>query len=550
MSRALIYEYNVDIPMRDGSVLRANIYRPVHARPCPVVMSMGPYGKDRHLADRAPELARALGGGPFVNWETPDPDWWVANDYVVVRVDSRGSGQSPGFLAPFCAQIARDYHDAIEWAGVQPWSTGKVGTLGVSYYGSTQWAAATQKPPHLAAMIPWEAFSDAYRDLYRHGGILNGNFIEWWWSQSILNVQHGKGQLTDEALRANQLDVINALRDRPLMDAFYEEWIGDVSAIEVPFLSVGNLGNIGLHLRGNIEAFKRAASKHKWLRLIVGDHVLPAYTAEAHALQLKFFDHFLKGQENGWQEEPRVQVTLRSSEGLSQRKATQWPIEGTRWDAIHLDATTGRLSADQPSQTGSVDYEASGEGISFSTAPFQESVQVVGPVALRLWASSSLSDMDVFVRIRKIDAQGNDLVGIGPAGGHMALALGWLRASQRKLDATRSTLHQPVHTHDETQPLVPGEPVALDIEIWPTSIVFEPGSRLVLEIRGSDFEKGGPLGHGAADPKARPVPFIHFLHADAQDRPAERFGGTHTVLTGGRHDTRLLLPVIPQTTSR
>jgi uncharacterized protein len=544
MHRSMIYEHNVGIAVRDGTVLRANVYRPVAAGTYPVIMSLGPYGKDRHLADRAPELARTLGGGPFINWETPDPSWWVPHDYVIVRVDSRGSGESPGFLAPFSQQIAQDFHDAIEWAGVQPWSTGKVGTLGVSYYGSAQWAAAALKPPHLAAMIPWEAFSDAYRDLYRHGGILSNGFIEWWWPQTMLNVQHGVGRLSADALAANRMALMDELRARPLDGAFYTGWVPDLSAIDVPFISVGNFGNVGLHLRGNVEAFDQAASKHKWLRLIVGDHVLPAYAPQALAMQIKFFDHFLKGRNTSWLDEPKVQAVLRGKDGAS-RTSTVWPIEGTQWTRLHLDVAAASLGAAAPARQDALPYAADGPAVSFSTAPFTEQTTVLGPVSLRLWAASSLTDMDVFVRLRKIDAQGNDMVGVGPAGGHMALALGWLRASQRKLDGARSLPHRPVHAHDEVQPLVPGQAVALDIEIWPTSIVFEPGSRLVLEIAGHDFDKGGPLGHGAADPNAKPTPFIHFKHDDNHDRPADRFAGTHTLYGGGTHDSYLLLPVVP-----
>ena len=545
MHESMIYERNVEIPVRDGIALRANVYRPVAAGNYPVLMSLGPYGKDRNLADRAPELARKLGGGPFVNWETPDPQWWVPHDYVIVRVDSRGSGESPGYLAPFTKQIAEDYYDAIEWAAIQPWSTGKIGTLGVSYYGASQWAAAALKPPHLAAMVPWEAFADAYRDLYRHGGILSNHFIGWWWPLTMLNVQYGLGKLSTEELETNRINLIEALRARPLQDPLYTRWLPDLSTIDVPFVSVGNWGNVGLHLRGNADAFSHASSKQKWLRMIVGDHVLPAYAPEALAMQLKFFDHFLKGRDNGWLDEPKVKVAVRSSAGTTERKATSWPLPGTEWTKMHLDVKGHALMRDQPAQDGSLQYAADGPAVSFSTAAFDRPMEVIGPVALRLWASSSLADMDVFVRIRKIDALGNDMVGIDPAGGAIALALGWLRASHRKLDTARSLPHRPIHSHDEHQPLIPGEPVPLDIEVWPTSILFEAGSRLVLEISGKDYDIGGPLGHGAADPTAKPTPFIHFLHNDAVDRPAHLFGGMHTLSTGSKRDSYLLLPVMP-----
>lgn len=551
MHESMIYERNVEIPMRDGIALRANIYRPVAAghnpAPYPVIMSLGPYGKDRHLADRAPELARKLGGGPFVNWETPDPQWWVPQGYVVVRVDSRGSGESPGYLAPFTQQIAEDYYDAIEWAAIQPWSSGKIGTLGVSYYGASQWAAAALKPPHLAAMIPWEAFADAYRDLYRHGGILSNRFVGWWWPMTMLIVQHGLGTLSTQELDANRINLMEELRARPLMDPLYTTWLPDLSAIDVPFVSVGNWGNVGLHLRGNVDAFTQAASKQKWLRMIVGDHVLPAFAPEALAMQLKFFDHFLKGLDNGWLDEPKVTVAIRSSAGTTQRNATSWPLEGTQWKKVHLDVKSHALRLHPPADEGALQYAADGAAVSFSTALIEEPMDLIGPIALRLWAASSLADMDVFVRIRKVDAQGRDLVGVSPAGGFMALALGWLRASHRKLDTARSLPHRPVHSHDEHQPLTPGEPVALDIEIWPTSISFEAGSRLVVEISGQDFETSSPLGHGTVDPNAIPTPFIHFLHNDPVDRPASQFGGTHTVYTGGARESYLLLPVVPPT---
>jgi uncharacterized protein len=554
MNISLIYERDVGIAVRDGTVLRANVYRPLAPGRYPVVMSLGPYGKDRHLADRAPELARQLGGGPFLNWETPDPEQWVPEGYVVVRVDSRGSGQSPGFLAPFTQQIADDFHDAIEWAGVQEWSSGKVGTLGVSYYGATQWAAAARRPPHLAAMVAWEAFADTYRDLYRHGGILSNRFLSWWWPQTIVNLQHGRGRLPESVLEGNRLALMEQLRGRELIDGDYESWLPDPHRIEVPFLSVGNLGNVGLHLRGNVEAFCRAKSTHKWLRLIVGDHVLPAYQPQALELQRRFFARFLKDQNDAWQDEPRVEVTLRSAAGNTLRADSAWPLQDTRFTPLYLDAqsaASGQLTATQPSIDRSHTQPAGTGCSSFSTPPFTERTEVIGPVALRLWASSSVADMDIFVRLRKIDAKGRDEVGISPAGGHMALALGWLRASHRKLDAERSLPYRPVHTHDELQPLVPGEAVALDIEIWPTSILFEPGSRLVLEIAGHDFEKADPFGHGATpDQAAAPMPYVHFVHDDPVDRPEARFGGMHTLYTGPARPSHLLLPVVPATTTK
>lgn len=134
----LIFERDVQIPMRDGVVLRGNLYRPADGTAAPVLMNFGPYGKDLSLAARQKDYYDALGKGVFLNWETPDPEYWVPRGYAVLRVDSRGSGASPGLLDAFSAAMARDHYDAIEWAGTQPWSTGKVGLLGISFYAMTQ----------------------------------------------------------------------------------------------------------------------------------------------------------------------------------------------------------------------------------------------------------------------------------------------------------------------------------------------------------------------------------------------------------------------------
>ena len=529
MVRSMVYERDVAVEVRGGEPLRANVYRPVGEGQYPVILTLGPYGKDRHWADRNQQHARDLGGGPFINWETPDPETWVPKGYVVVRVDGRGTGASPGFLAPFSNTAAHNYYDAIEWAAAQPWSTGKVGLAGISFYAMTQWPVAALRPPHLAAMIPWEAAADIYRDFLRAGGILNSRFLSWWWPNTVLNVQNGAdGSLTPEQRAANCIASLNddALA-RPLATQAGDEWRPDLTQIEVPFLSVGNWGNIGLHLRGNIEAYVSAGSKQKWLRITTGDHIHPFYEPANIDLQERFLAHFLKGEDNGWDSEPSVMLAIRDADAVAWRAEQAWPLPSTAWTSYHLDAAKLSLNMEPPGANAKLDFVALGDSVTFTTTPLKTALEITGPVALRLWTSSSTEDIDIFVRLGRIEPDGREVWGVGPEKNTVALTQGWLRASHRKLDPARTLPYRPFHTHDEIQPLIPGKAVALDVEIWPTSIKIPVGSRLILEVGGHELINS------------------HFFHEDPRDRTTTLFGGTTTLLSGPGSQSYLLLPIIP-----
>jgi putative CocE/NonD family hydrolase len=191
---------DVPIRMKDGVTLRADVFRPVETGLYPVIMTHGPYAKGLAFQEGYAPMWKALftkhpevlagSSGKYQNWETPDPEKWVPDGYVCVRVDSRGAGRSPGYLDIFSPQETQDYYECIEWAGTQPWSNGKVGLLGTSYYAVNQWQVAALRPPHLAAICPWEGGNDYYRDLTRHGGILN-IFFSVWYPVQVSAVQHG-----------------------------------------------------------------------------------------------------------------------------------------------------------------------------------------------------------------------------------------------------------------------------------------------------------------------------------------------------------------------
>ena len=564
-------EWDVPITMDDGLVLQADVFRPIPEGKYPVILTYGPYGKGlafqegypdqwRRMAEKHPDVP-AGSTNKYQSWEVPDPEKWVPDGYVCVRVDSRGAGRSPGYLDSRSLRETRDLYLCIEWAGTQPWSTGKVGMLGISYYAINQWLVASQQPPHLTAILPWEGASDAYRDASRHGGILC-TFRMNWFKKQVLTVQHGLGKrgftnpntgelvggpetLSDEELAKNRANVGTMERDHPFDDAFYRERSPDFSKITVPLLSAGNWGGQGLHLRGNIEGFLRSASKQKWLEMHAIEHWTEFYTKYGVTLQKRFFDYFLKGIQNGWEKQPKLQLNIRHpGEKFVLRMENEWPLARTQWTRLYLNPADNALSARPVNTKGTVTYEALGDGITFLTPPLEKETEITGPVAAKLFVSSSTTDADLFLVLRVFDPAGKEVVFQGALDPHTPIGQGWLRASHRKLDPKLSNEYRPYHTHDVEEPLKPGEIYELDVEILPTCIVVPPGYRIGLTVRGKDYEYGGE-GESLST-------FVNvmkgcgpFLHNDPQDRPAEKFGGKVTLHAGGDKGAYLLLPIIP-----
>ena len=561
---AMILDKDVRVPTRDGTVLRANVFRPNSTETFPVLMTFGPYGKDIHLSQFMPEAWEhlkkrhpdilAASSCKHLVFETPDPEMWVSHGYIIIKVNSRGSGKSPGKLDVNSPAEFQDFYDAIEWAGVQPWSNGKVGLLGISYYAAGQWMVAAMRPPHLAALLPWQGTFDFYRDRTRQDGIFASGFLGRWWPRSVLRNQHGNPDspfldivtgerntgpvhLSPQELAANRVDYIQNVLDHPLLDDWYRARIPDLSKITLPIFVVANWGGLGLHLRGTIAGFQAVSSREKWLKIQAGSYFITFIDPKNVAIQRRFFDRYLKGLDNGWEAEPKVSVELRAPGEQIKRLMVgpSWPLPETKWTYLHLDAQTMSLGA-APAGPGFVRYEALSDGITFSTPPLKSGVEIAGPVKARMWVSSSTEDMDLFVTLRAFDAQGQEITFISAIDPKCPLSQGWLRVSHRKLDKEESTEYRPVHTHDEVQKLLPGQVYPVDVEIWSTSIALEPGCILALTIQGRDFERAdepGPYkGSG------------FFLHDDPSDRPPEVFGGTNTISTGSATNSYLLLPVV------
>jgi uncharacterized protein len=499
----MLIQRNVPVRLRDGVRIFVDIYRPAGTQLVPVLLGWSPYGK-HNTNDRLVWPAADVAEGwisRYTAFEAPDPLYWCGHGYAVVFPDPRGSWYSEGELRHGGVGESEDCYDLIEWLGTQPWSNGKVGMSGVSYLTAIQYQAASLRPPHLAAINPWEGFSDWYREFAYHGGIAETAFLP----RGSSNLQYSTTKTEDTA--AN-------VRAHPLYDEYWASKEIDLEAIEVPAYVVASWSDHGLHTRGTLEAYKRMRSQEKWLEVHGRKKWYYYYEPARVEKQRQFFDHLLKGQplRGEW---PKVLIEVRERAGVGALRAeNEYPIERTEFRKLFLPE-------------GKVSYKA-GERAVFDFK-FYADTEITGHMKLRLWVEAlDADDMDLFVAIQKLDSDGALVPFVfyamnedGPA------ALGWLRASHRELDPVRSLPEQPFHPHTREEPLPQGKPVPVEIEIWPSATLFTAGQQLRVVVQAHDIpEKGVP-----------DAPFAKHEQTRSQ--------GTHIIHSGGAYDSHLLVPVIP-----
>ncbi|MEE2760525.1 MAG: CocE/NonD family hydrolase [Pseudomonadota bacterium] len=569
---AMVIDWDVPIPMDDGITLRCDVFRPPQSGHYPVILSYGPYGKLLHFEDgyktawdrmvaNHPDVA-AGSSNEFQSWEVVDPEKWVPQGYACVRVDSRGCGRSPGYVEVWSPRETRDLYDCIEWAAKQEFSDGNIGMSGVSYYAMNAWQVASVGPPSLKAICTWEGAADMYRELSHHGGILC-TFMSNWYEMQVSSVQHGLGsrghrssmngewvsgpaELQSEELDANRENLGKSAYDHAMDDEYWTSRTADFSKITVPILSAANWGGQGLHPRGNFEGFTQSASEQKWLEVHGREHWSEFYTDYGREIQLAFFDHFLKGIENGWRERRRVQLQVRHVDQFVERFEDDWPLPSTQWIKFYLVAEGHGLASEKSNETATVRYGGFSSGVTFVSAPMETETEITGPLAAKLWVSSATSDADIFLVFRVFDPGLKEVTFQGALDPHTPIGQGWLRASHRKLDLEKSLPYRPFHSHDAKQPLTPGEAVELDVEIWPTSIVVPKGHRIALSVRGRDYEYPGDADAGLSNMKNKFTGVGPFIHDDPTDRPEEIFGGDVTLHFDSDRQPYLLLPIIPK----
>jgi len=566
-------DWDVPIEMDDGLVLRCDVFRPIKEGKYGVIMTYGPYGKFLHFDDayhdqyvRMLEDFPEIGAGTsekYQNWEVVDPERWVPDDYVCIRVDGRGTGRSPGVIDIWSLREAQDLAICVDWAGVQSWSNGKVGLNGISYYAENQWQCAALQPKHLVAICPWEGAADFYRDMAHHGGIMCNGFVKDWSEAQVYSVQYGKGTngkrsrmngewvsgpetLPEEELGANRNNFYEDCLARKLdTDEYWQSRMPDWDKVKVPMLSTANWGGQGLHPRGNFEGFTQSKSKEKWLEVHGIEHWTHFYTDYGMDLQKRFFGYYLKGEKNGWDKQPTVQLQVRHpGEVFVERHENEWPLKRTEWTKFYVDPNDMSLSTDAQKKKGEVTYGGFSEGVTFMSAPLEEDMEITGPIASKLFVSSTTSDADMFLVVRVFAPDMKEVTFQGALDPHTPIAQGWLRASHRKLDKKKSLPYRPYHTHDEEQPLDPGKAYELDIEVWPTCIHVPKGYRIALSVRGNDYVYPGDSNVDLGE-YANWTGCAIFRHDDPRDRPAAIFGGDVTLHTGPKEQAHVMLPIIP-----
>jgi len=537
----------VQIAARDGTSIGVRVYRPDGAGPFPALFGAAPYRFDNN---KLPASAQFL-------WRETGPiEWYVEQGYAYVHMDVRGSGRSGGPFEFLGRGEQNDLCDVIEWIGAQPWSNGKVGGIGQSYFCMVQWFMGALAPPALACIAAHDGLADAYRAGCYHGGIPCDFFPGYWWYQNrFINRFPASGPSRDQ-----DTDLTGMVAAHPTYDDFWRERSAFevLDRIKVPLYSSGVWGKMQLHTRGNIDGYLRASGPKK-LRM---SGVPNAWAAAAEFssvdfhknVMLPFYDCYLKGKSTDYLARPNVQYQVRGADVT--RSAESWPppdIAYARWflNASLSGSVTslndGGLAPQPPAGAPSTSYQYPNPGwvagvvgfgptgpaggfdpvrrvLTFTTAPLERDLEICGPIKLVLYASSTGRDTDFFVKLSdQFPQSGEDRAkGLNPFA--ELITRGWLRASHRALDPKYSTDMVPYHSHTDPQPLTPHVTYKFEISLEPMAYLIKQGHRLRLEIVNGDS----------------PVTEALWPHYYRPDKI-----GSDTIHHGAAYPSELILPVSP-----
>ncbi len=552
----ILLERDVAVTLRDGVTIYADVFRPVGGEKCPALVALSPYGKQigTQWLDDVPTRAgvpkKAVSG--LQKFEGPDPAYWVKHGYAVVNPDVRGAYNSEGVILFFGSDYGRDGKDIVDWVGAQPWCNGKVGLSGNSWLAISQWFTAAQHPKHLAAIAPWEGLTDCYREVGTRGGVIMPEFVELL-SESFPSTENGGVE-----------DVIEMLKIDPTWNNYWEDKRADLESIVTPAYIVASYTN-PIHTNGSIEGFMRIASSEKWLR-IHNTGEWDDYYDKAHTEDLRrFFDCYLKGADNGWKDTPRVRMSVLNPGGkdIIDRVENEYPLARTQYRKLYLNGADHTLVPSLPQQESSNVYNSdSNEKVSYRIR-MSQATEVGGFIKLRIWAQAAdCDDMDLQVTVEKLNRFGRR-IGLLPM--KRVAAKGYIRASMRKLDEKRSKEEYPYQIFDQVQKLQDGEIVPLDIAVWPMGIKFKKGEYLQVSISAyKTVEWKSPFDLKMAKLKVAKDGFTYLPKSktekitvggvsggltggiDTTNLPKDVNKGRHVIYTGGKYDSFLYLPVVPQ----
>lgn len=528
----IVMDQDVAVQLRDGTTIYVDIFRPSEsARDLPTIIGWGPYGKQGGIINF--DVLPFRGGIPveavsgLEMFEGPDPGYWCAHGYAVINADARGALKSDGDLHCWGEQEGRDGHDLIEWVAHQDWSNGKVGLSGTSWLAIVQWFIAAQQPPHLCAIAPCEGWVDLYRTDVVRGGIPDAAF-----NNHMLSQFAGGGGVED---------IPAMVRADPLMNDYWRSKIADLSAICVPAHVTSSWTNL-IHAIGTFAGWRGIASQDKWLR-VHNTHEWHDYYSQVDDLK-RFFDRYLKGVDNGWEDTPRVRLAVLDPgrEDIVDRAEAEFPLARTQFTPLYLDAETGEMGTSPAPMAASASYDpCDKQSRAVFTHRFDKDTELVGYFKLRLWVEAvKADDLDIYAEVRKLDANGRHLGArtfLPPGTSRTDLpeapdtlpgmivfsgAKGMQRASMRATDEAQSTAAEPYHTFEQVQKLAPGEIVPVDIQIWPLGMRWRAGEQIQVVVGGQ---------------KLSGVEFPGLPGPDTINR------GQHVIHTGGTYDSHLLIPV-------
>lgn len=549
----IVFEKDVPVTLRDGTVIYVDIFRPNDNERHPSIMAWSPYGKEiggQHLDDvpfRSGVPLDATSG--LEKFEAPDPAFWVKYGYVIINPDSRGAFNSEGNLIYWGSQMARDGYDTIEWAATQKWSNGKVGMSGNSWLTVSQWFIAGEEPPHLAAIAPWEGFVDHFRETANRGGIPNPVFPE-----AIFETFASRNLIEDQP---------RMIVTHTLLDEYWQDKIAKVENIKIPAYVVASYTN-PVHTHGTFRGFNLIQSQNKWLRVHNTNEWFDYYQPQNMEDLKRFFDHYLKGENNGWENTPKVRLSILDPghEDIVNRVENEFPLARTSYQRLYL-STDSRLVTSNPKDNRKVSYYINSDKPSAEfTYTFDKDTEITGYMKLHLNVEAMGSDdMELHVSIQKLSADGDPIP--DRITGNTITADGYLRVSQRAVDEKLSSDYEPILRHDHEDLLQPGEIVPVDIAIWPMGMKYHKGEKLSLKVEAynppskDDVPPFGsakisiPQEHYTFD-KEKPVKMKtiggHNDEVGAPDdivyAPATRNKGKHVLHIGGNYESYLVIPVI------
>lgn len=549
----ILLERDVPIKLRDGVTIYADVFRPTDGKPCPAILAWSPYGKEigGQMLDDVPGRAGvpvdATSG--LEKFEGPDPAYWVNHGYAIVNVDKRGAYMSEGNLLYWGHEDALDGCDVIEWIASRDWCTGKVGMSGNSWLTVSQWFIAAERPEHLAAIAPWEGFCDHYRESGTRGGIPTPEFPE----MIAETFSSAHGMLEDQP---------RMIVEEPLMCDYWQDKAARVENIEIPAYVVASYTN-SVHTHGTFAGYRRMASKEKWLRVHNTQEWFDYYTPENVEDLRRFFDHYLKGLDNGWEQTPKVRLSVLNPGGhdIVGRAEEEFPLARTVYRKLYLSAADSTLLTALPEQETVNTYQSAADCHQVNYRyRMDKPTEITGYMKLHLWvAAPDNDDMDLSVRVEKLSKDGQP---IPDRTGNRIVATGQMRVSMRQLDTLRTTEAEPYYPFTTVQKLKPGEIVPVEIEIWPMGLFFEKGEILQLTVGAYQPEKAAiPFGSAQITvpkegftymPGQQPEMMTLGGNADECADPAEVVTspathnvGRHCIYTGGRYDSYLYIPEIP-----